>query len=87
MRARRAPHGIQQPGRHVHDRVTAHVRKQHAELLAAHAADMVARAQRGRGQQAEMAQHGIARHVAMRIVDALEIIDIQQQQGQRPPRA
>ena len=53
------------------------------KFVATHAADEIERPQRFRRAMAENGQHAVAGAVAEAVVDALEIVEIEQQQGQR----
>ena len=74
--ARRTQHLGTPPTRH-HD----------GELLAADARDDVAGADDARELARDLAQHRVAGRVAEGVVRALEVVDVEQQQAEREPRA
>lgn len=61
-------------------------RQQAGELLPTHAADDGAGRHQGFGDTAEADEHGVAHGMAVGVVDALEMVEIAQQQGRRPVR-
>ena len=63
------------------------VLEQHGELVAAHARDGVARAQRRVEPQRDGLQQLVAGLVAERVVDDLEAVEVEEQHGGAGPRA
>ena len=60
---------------------TADPGAQHGELVAAEAADGVARADRGAQAPPGLGEQHVARRVAAGVVDALEVVDVQEEHG------
>src|SRR5919201_1382703 len=58
--------------------------QQHDELFAAHARGRIRVANAGGNEACDAAQHFIADFVAELIVDALEVVDVEQHEGERP---
>lgn len=58
------------------------LRQQHRELLAAHAPDHVVRAHGGAEHLGDRPRHLVARAVTVRVVDPLEVVDVDQEQRQ-----
>src|SRR5207302_861692 len=74
------------PGQAAGELVVAR-REDDAELLAAEPADDVGAAYRAAKRGREAAEHLVARPVAVDVVDALEVVDVEHQDGDRVVRA
>jgi len=61
--------------------------QQHQELLTAEAGDAVGGAQSGAQATGDVLQDTVAQLVAMSVVDRLEVVDVQHEEGQRFTRA
>ncbi len=59
------------------------MRQEHGELIAAHAECPIRQPERAGEQPAESTQHPIAAGVAAAVVDCLELVQVDQEQGER----
>jgi len=60
-------------------------REQHGELVAAEAGDEAPVAHRARDARADLRQQPVARRVAQRVVELLEAVEVEQQEGEPAP--
>jgi hypothetical protein len=75
------------PLHHRQRHVERRARHRHQEFLAAPATERVRGSQRGTRQPRELAQHLVAAGMAAAVVDGLEVIEIDERDGQRLARA
>ena len=61
----------------------AAVRKQNGELLAAEPSDQIAVRQSVSGPLGEVRENAVTGHMSMRVVDALEVVQVEHQQADR----